>query len=85
MTILGAWPLFMVTVTLLLQWQEAREALPDSVRVIEATIDDSWLRDSGPTVSLCHVAYVARLLPVLHSIAFPSGLRDGEFGATTPQ
>lgn len=32
------------------QWQEARAALPDHVRVIEATIDDSWLRDTGPTV-----------------------------------
>lgn len=32
------------------QWREARDALPDSVRVLEMTIDDSWLRDSGPTV-----------------------------------
>jgi agmatine/peptidylarginine deiminase len=29
---------------------EARAALPDSIRVLEMTIDDSWLRDSGPTV-----------------------------------
>lgn len=34
----------------LLQWQEAREALPDSIRVVEMTIDDSWLRDTAPTV-----------------------------------
>lgn len=30
-------------------WLEARAALPDSIRVLEMTIDDSWLRDSGPT------------------------------------
>lgn len=35
----------------LLQWQEARDALPDSIRVVEITIDDSWLRDTAPTVS----------------------------------
>ena len=34
-----------------LQWDEAREALPDTIRVVEATVDDSWFRDSGPTVS----------------------------------
>lgn len=32
------------------QWQEARDALPDSIRVVEVTIDDSWLRDTAPTV-----------------------------------
>jgi hypothetical protein len=35
-----------------LQWLEARAALPDDIRVLEMTIDDSWLRDSGPTVRL---------------------------------
>lgn len=34
------------------QWAEARAALPDHVRVVEMTHDDSWLRDSGPTVRL---------------------------------
>jgi hypothetical protein len=34
----------------LLQWQEARDALPDSIRVLEMTHDDSWLRDTAPTV-----------------------------------
>jgi agmatine deiminase len=33
-----------------MQWQEARTALPDHVRVVEMTIDDSWLRDTAPTV-----------------------------------
>jgi hypothetical protein len=37
-----------------LQWMEARAALPDSIRVLEMTIDDSWLRDSGPTVRQQH-------------------------------
>lgn len=32
------------------QWLEARGALPDSVRVVEITIDDSWFRDTAPTV-----------------------------------
>jgi hypothetical protein len=32
------------------KWSDARAALPDHVRVIEMTHDDSWLRDSGPTV-----------------------------------
>jgi hypothetical protein len=34
-----------------LQYHEARKAVPSSIRVVEMTIDDSWLRDSGPTVS----------------------------------
>jgi hypothetical protein len=51
-----------------MQWQEARQALPDSVRVVEMTHDDSWLRDTGPTVSACaarqrsHGARAARQL-----------------------
>jgi agmatine/peptidylarginine deiminase len=35
---------------MLMQWQEARDALPDSIRVLEMTHDDSWLRDTAPTV-----------------------------------
>jgi len=31
------------------QWRNAREILPPSVRLIEATSDDSWCRDSGAT------------------------------------
>lgn len=34
----------------LLQWQEARDALPNSIRVLEMMHDDSWLRDTAPTV-----------------------------------
>lgn len=29
-------------------WMEARAALPPNVRVVDMTIDDIWLRDSGP-------------------------------------
>jgi hypothetical protein len=32
------------------QYQDARSALPDHVRVVEMRHDGSWLRDSGPTV-----------------------------------
>ena len=31
------------------QWRNARTRLPASVRVVEATTDDAWVRDSGPT------------------------------------
>jgi agmatine deiminase len=31
------------------QYERARAALPDSVRVVELSTDDAWLRDTGPT------------------------------------
>jgi agmatine deiminase len=31
------------------QWRNARARLPADVRVVEATTDDAWVRDSGPT------------------------------------
>jgi agmatine deiminase len=31
------------------QWQHARQLLPPSVRVVEMSADDSWMRDIGPT------------------------------------
>jgi agmatine deiminase len=31
------------------QWRNARARLPRQVRVVEATTDDAWVRDSGPT------------------------------------
>ncbi|KAI5073740.1 hypothetical protein GOP47_0011753 [Adiantum capillus-veneris] len=31
------------------QWQNARNQLPPNVRVIEMSMNDSWLRDIGPT------------------------------------
>jgi agmatine deiminase len=31
------------------QWSHAREVLSDSIRVIEMSTNDSWIRDSGPT------------------------------------
>lgn len=31
------------------QFEHARAALPDSVRVVEVSTDDAWLRDIGPT------------------------------------
>ncbi len=31
------------------QFEHARSALPESVRVVELTTDDAWLRDTGPT------------------------------------
>jgi len=30
------------------QWRNARARLPEYVRVVEATTDDAWVRDSGP-------------------------------------
>lgn len=64
-----------------LQWQEAREALPDSIRVVEMTIDDSWLRDSAPTVCenrayMCSKQATNKYhLQCVHGIlAFPSTL-----------
>lgn len=33
------------------QWENARKQLPSNVRVVEMSMDDSWFRDSGPTVS----------------------------------
>jgi hypothetical protein len=35
------------------QWGEARAALPGHVRVLEMAHDDSWMRDTGPTVRVC--------------------------------
>jgi len=34
------------------QWRNARNRLPGHVRVVEATTDDAWVRDSGPTFLL---------------------------------
>jgi agmatine deiminase len=31
------------------QWRNARGRLPSHVRVVEATTDDAWVRDSGPS------------------------------------
>jgi agmatine deiminase len=31
------------------QFETARAALPDAVRVVEVSTDDAWLRDTGPT------------------------------------
>ncbi|HEX3736683.1 MAG TPA: agmatine deiminase [Solirubrobacterales bacterium] len=31
------------------QFERARAALPDAVRVVEVSTDDAWLRDTGPT------------------------------------
>src|SRR5882757_2256784 len=31
------------------QFEAARAALPDAVRVVEVSTDDAWLRDTGPT------------------------------------
>jgi agmatine deiminase len=31
------------------QWRNARERLPRQVRVVEASSDDAWVRDTGPT------------------------------------
>jgi agmatine deiminase len=31
------------------QFERARAALPDSVRLVEVATDDAWLRDTGPT------------------------------------
>ena len=32
------------------QWENARSALPEAVRVVEISSDDAWMRDVGPTV-----------------------------------
>lgn len=34
------------------QWRNARTMLPERVRVVEMSTDDSWLRDSGPNFVL---------------------------------
>ena len=31
------------------QWEHARAVCPEAVRVVEATTDDAWVRDTGPT------------------------------------
>lgn len=31
------------------QWMEARQALPEEVRVVEMSFDDAWARDTGPS------------------------------------
>ncbi|KAL6279748.1 hypothetical protein ACE6H2_016629 [Prunus campanulata] len=33
------------------QWANARRQLPENIRVIEMSLNDSWFRDTGPTVS----------------------------------
>ncbi len=32
------------------QWENARHTLPESVRVVEISSDDAWMRDVGPTM-----------------------------------
>ncbi|KAJ6293755.1 hypothetical protein OIU76_021921 [Salix suchowensis] len=31
------------------QWKNARSQLPENVRVLEMSMNDSWFRDTGPT------------------------------------
>ncbi|CAM6088250.1 unnamed protein product [Calypogeia fissa] len=31
------------------QWQNAREKLPQNIRVVEMSMNDAWFRDTGPT------------------------------------
>ncbi|CAN7036339.1 unnamed protein product [Brassica oleracea var. botrytis] len=31
------------------QWENARKQLPEEIRVVEMSMNDSWFRDSGPT------------------------------------
>ncbi|CAF1925753.1 BnaC05g11260D [Brassica napus] len=32
------------------QWENAGKQLPEEIRVVEMSMNDSWFRDSGPTV-----------------------------------
>ncbi|KAJ0048399.1 hypothetical protein Pint_16343 [Pistacia integerrima] len=32
------------------QWENARSQLPENIRVIEMSMNDSWFRDTGPTI-----------------------------------
>ncbi|KAL9326319.1 hypothetical protein ACSQ67_006964 [Phaseolus vulgaris] len=36
------------------QWENARSQLPEHIRVVEMSMNDSWFRDSGPTVSFSY-------------------------------
>ncbi|QCE14707.1 agmatine deiminase [Vigna unguiculata] len=38
------------------QWENARSQLPEHIRVVEMSMNDSWIRDSGPTVSFYYCA-----------------------------
>lgn len=42
------------------QWENARKQLPHNVRVAEMSMNDSWFRDSGPTVKFFF--HITRLL-----------------------
>ncbi|PQQ08416.1 hypothetical protein Pyn_20900 [Prunus yedoensis var. nudiflora] len=33
------------------QWANARSQLPENIKVIEMSLNDSWFRDTGQTVS----------------------------------
>lgn len=35
---------------IIIQWENARSQLPEQIRVVEISMNDSWLRDTGPTV-----------------------------------
>ncbi|XP_042481420.1 agmatine deiminase isoform X2 [Macadamia integrifolia] len=35
------------------QWENARNQLPKDIRVVEMSINDSWFRDTGPTIVVC--------------------------------
>ncbi|WMV58039.1 hypothetical protein MTR67_051424 [Solanum verrucosum] len=38
------------------QWENACNLLPKHIRVVEMSINDSWFRDTGPTVSYCFLS-----------------------------
>lgn len=42
------------------QWANARSQLPENIRVIEMSMNDSWFRDSGPTV--CELYFLYQML-----------------------
>ncbi|KAG5572036.1 hypothetical protein H5410_061802 [Solanum commersonii] len=44
------------------QWENACSLLPKHIRVVEMSINDSWFRDTGPTVSYCFLSVEFKFL-----------------------
>ncbi|KAJ8772217.1 hypothetical protein K2173_027394 [Erythroxylum novogranatense] len=43
------------------QWENARNQLPENIRVIEMSMNDSWFRDTGPTFVVSKSASISAL------------------------
>ncbi|XP_044476293.1 agmatine deiminase [Mangifera indica] len=59
------------------QWENARSQLPHNIRVTEMSMNDSWFRDTGPTIVVTSNATVPRVAGIDWNFNSWGGVDDG--------